>query len=186
MDDDAIIALFWERSEEAIRQTAKKYGPYCRTIIGRILPCAGDVEECLNDTYLGAWNAMPPHRPRKLPAFLGKITRSIACDAVRSRTAQKRGGGEYPAALEELGECVPSVPGADREVEDRELERMVDRFLHTLPERDCSVFLRRYWYVEPVERIAARYGMKENTVKTSLFRTRRKLRTYLEKEGILL
>ena len=105
---------------------------------------------------------------------------------MRSRTAQKRGGGEYPAALEELGECVPSVPGADREVEDRELERMVDRFLHTLPERDCSVFLRRYWYVEPVERIAARYGMKENTVKTSLFRTRRKLRTYLEKEGILL
>ena len=186
MEDQQIVDLYWRRDADAIGETASKYGGYCRTIAQNILSDRQDAEECLNDTWMGAWNAMTPHRPRKLPAFLGKITRSIACDAVRSRTAQKRGGGEYPAALEELGECVPSVPGADREVEDRELERMVDCFLHTLPERDCSVFLRRYWYVEPVERIAARYGMKENTVKTSLFRTRRKLRTYLEKEGILL
>ena len=186
MEDQQIVDLYWKRDADAISETASKYGGYCRAIAQNILADRQDAEECLNDTWMGAWNAMPPHRPRWLPAFLGKITRSIACDAVRSRTARKRGGGEYPAALEELGECVPSVPGADREVEDRELERIVDRFLHTLPERDCSVFLRRYWYVEPVERIAARCGMKENTVKSSLFRTRRKLRTYLEKEGILV
>jgi len=186
MNDQQIIDLYWRRSEDAVRETEAKYGPYCRTVAGNILADRLDAEECVSDARLRAWNAMPPHRPNKLRLFLGKLTRSAACDALLSRTARKRGGGEYPAALEELGECVPSVPGADREVEDRELERMVDRFLHTLPERDCSVFLRRYWYVEPVERIAARYGMKENTVKTSLFRTRRKLRTYLEKEGILL
>lgn len=186
MNDQQIIDLYWRRSEDAVRETEAKYGPYCRTVAGNILADRLDAEECVSDTWLRAWNAMPPHRPNKLRLFLGKLTRSAACDALRSRTARKRGGGECLLALEELGECVPSVPGADREVEDRELERMVDRFLHTLPERDCSVFLRRYWYVEPVERIAARYGMKENTVKTSLFRTRRKLRTYLEKEGILL
>ena len=186
MQDQQIVELYWRRSEEAVRASADKYGPYCRTVAKSLLADPRDAEECVNDTWIGAWNAIPPHRPSRLRLFLGKITRRTACDRLRAGIAQKRGGGEYTAALEELGECVPSVPGADREVEDRELERMVDRFLHTLPERDCSVFLRRYWYVEPVERIAARYGMKENTVKTSLFRTRRKLRTYLEKEGILL
>lgn len=186
MEDQQIVDLYWRRDADAIGETASKYGGYCRTIAQNILSDRQDAEECLNDTWMGAWNAMPPHRPSRLGLFLGKITRNLAWDTVRARTARKRGGGACTAALEELGECVPSVPGADREVEDRELERMVDRFLHTLPERDCSVFLRRYWYVEPVERIAARYGMKENTVKTSLFRTRRKLRTYLEKEGILL
>ena len=97
-----------------------------------------------------------------------------------------RGGGEAPAALEELGECVPAVPGADQAVEDRELERIMDRFLHTLPPRDCNVFLRRYWYAEPLEAIAKRYGMKVSTVKTCLYRSRGKLRYYLEGEGIFL
>ena len=186
MEDQEIIALYWAREEDAIRETSIKYGGLCRSIVNRILASPEDGEECLNDTWMGAWNAMPPHRPRKLPAFLGKITRSIACDAVRSRTARKRGGGEYPAALEELGECVPPSPGADQAVLDRELEALVNRFLGGLPVRECNVFLRRYWYVEPLEAIAGRYGLKENTVKTILRRTRGKLRVYLEKEGILL
>ncbi len=184
MDDKQIVELYWQRSEMAIQETAAKYGPYCRAVAAGILADPQDTDECLNDTWIGAWNAMPPHRPSRLRLFLGKITRSLACDTLRARLTQKRGGGACVEALEELGECVPSVPGADQVVEDRELVRLINRFLYTLPERDCGIFLRRYWYVEPLENIAGRYGLKENTVKSSLFRTRKKLRAYLEKEGI--
>ena len=186
MEDTAIIDLYWLRSEDAIRETAAKYGAYCRSIARGLLANAQDEEECVSDTWIRAWNAMPDERPNRLKLFLGKITRRLACDVLRAKNAQKRGGGEYPAALEELGECVPPAPGVEAAVEARELEELVDRFLHTLPERDCSVFLRRYWYAEPLEAVAERYGLKLNTVKTSLFRTRKKLRTYLEKEGVLL
>ena len=184
--DQEIIELYWQRDEEAIRASQRRYGGYCGAIAQNILADPLDAEECLNDTWIGAWNAMPPHRPARLRLFLAKITRSLACDALRSRNARKRGGGVYTAALEELAECVPTVPGAEQEAEARELEQAVDRFLHSLGERDCSIFLRRYWYAEPLEDVAARYGMKLNTVKTSLFRTRKKLRRYLESEGMIL
>lgn len=186
MNDQQIVALYWQRSEDAIRASQAKYGAYCHSIAASILASPQDAEECLSDTWLGAWNAMPPHRPSRLRLFLGKITRSLACDAVRAQCAQKRGGGAYTAALDELAECVPAVPGADQAVEDRELVRTVNRFLRTLRPRDCNVFLRRYWYAEPLEDIGARYGLNVNTVKTSLFRTRRKLKAYLEKEGVIL
>ena len=186
MEDTAIIDLYWLRSEDAIRETAAKYGAYCRSIARGLLANAQDEEECVSDTWIRAWNAMPDERPNRLKLFLGKITRRLACDVLRARTAQKRGGGVYVEALEELGECVPSVPGADRIVEDRELEEVLDRFLRTLPERDCNVFLRRYWYGETLEEAARRDGMKLNTGKTSLYRSREKLRKYLEKEGIAL
>ncbi len=186
MNDGQIVALYWQRSEAAIQETAAKYGPYCYTVAAGILTDPQDTEECLNDTWIGAWNAIPPHRPNRLRLFLGKITRSLACDTLRARLAQKRGGGACMVALEELGECVPSVPGADKAVEDRELARLINQFLYTLPERDCGIFLRRYWYVEPLEDIARRYGLNQNTVKSSLFRTRGKLRSYLEEEGIIL
>ena len=184
MDDQWIVDLYWRRDETAIFATETKYGRYCRRIAANILADSQDVEECVNDTWLGAWNAMPPSRPFHLPGFLGKITRSLAVDVVRSRSAQKRGGNTYQVALEELTDCVPTVPGADRVAEERELEEIINRFLRTLPERDCNVFLRRYWYVESLEDIARRYGLKKNTVKTCLFRIRNKLRTYLEQEGI--
>ena len=184
MDDRQIVELYWRRDETAITVTQDKYGPYCRRIAANILPDSQDAEECVNDTWLGAWNAMPPHRPVRLPPFLGRITRNLAVDMARSRTAKKRGGGTYQVALEELADCVPAAPGADRAAEDRELEEIINRFLRTLPERDCSVFLRRYWFVDSLEDIARRYAMKENTVRTCLFRTRNKLRAYLEKEGI--
>ncbi len=186
MEDEVIVELYWQRDEEAIRASQTKYGGYCGSIAQNLLADRLDAEECVNDTWAGAWEAMPPHRPQRLRLFLGKITRRLACDVLRAKNAQKRGGGEYPAALEELGECVPPAPGVEAAVEARELEELVDRFLHTLPERDCSVFLRRYWYAEPLGAVAERYGLKLNTVKTSLFRTRKKLRTYLEKEGVLL
>ena len=128
---------------------------------------------------------MPIHRPSRLAAFLGKITRRAACDRLSANLAQKRGGGEVPLLLEELTECVPSAPSAAQEVEDAELEAAVDRFLHTLSRRDCDVFLRRYYFAEPLADIARRYGLPLGTVKASLFRSREKLRNYLEKEELL-
>ena len=184
MDDQQIVELYWRRDEKAIFVSDAKYGGYCRRIASNILADRQDVDECVNDTWLGAWNAMPPSRPRHLPGFLGRITRNLAVDVVRSSSAQKRGGGAYHVALDELTDCVPTVPGADRDVEDRELAEIINRFLRSLPERDCNVFLRRYWYVDSLESISRRYGLKENTVKTCLYRTRNKLRAYLEREGI--
>lgn len=186
MEDCTIIDLYWSRSEDAIRETAAKYGAYCRSIARGILSNPQDEEECINDTWIKAWNAMPSSRPNRLRLFLGKITRRLACDAVRAQTAQKRGGGVYMEALEELGECVPASPSAEQAAEDRELEAILNRFLRTLPERDCNIFLRRYWYAEALDEISRRYGLKLNTVKTSLYRSREKLRKYLEKEGIAL
>lgn len=186
MEDKDIITLYWERSEEAIRATAAKYGGYCAAIIRRVLGDGRDSEECLNDTWLGAWNAIPDNRPQYLAPFLGKIARRLAFNRFRADRAEKRGGGELPLVLEELGGCVPAVPSAAQAVEDGELEAEINRFLHALPPRDCDVFLRRYWYGESLAEITGRYGLKLNTVKTSLYRTREKLRRHLEQEGYAL
>ncbi|MDO4316089.1 MAG: sigma-70 family RNA polymerase sigma factor [Oscillospiraceae bacterium] len=186
MEDSRIVELYWQRSADAITETHAKYGSYCYAIARNILGSAQDAEECVNDTWLGAWNAMPVHRPERLGPFVGKITRSLACNRRSAARAEKRGGGELPLVLEELGDCVPAAPSAAQAAEDRELERALNRFLRTLPERSCNIFLRRYWFAEPLADIAARYGLNQNTVKTNLFRSREKLRRYLEKEGIVL
>ena len=144
MEDSAIIDLYWAREERALQETETKYGGLCRSIAFNILQSREDSEECVNDTWLGAWNAMPVHRPERLAPFLGKITRSLAFNRYQARQAEKRGGGQLPLALEELGDCVPAAPSAAQAAEDRELERAVDRFLHSLPPRDCDIFLRRY------------------------------------------
>ena len=142
------------------------------------------------DIFRRYWNGFRLIRALRwvvyLAAFLGRITRNLAFNRFKASRAEKRGGGELPLALEELEGCVPTAPSAAQEVEDAELEQMMNQFFHTLSPRDCDVFLRRYWFVESVAEIAARYGMKENSVKTSLFRSRKKLRAYLEKEGVLL
>ena len=184
MEDRAIVDLYWSRDPEAIRRTGEKYGGYCRAIARNILPDRRDAEECVNDTWLKAWNAMPEERPGLLAPFLGKITRNLAFTRWRAGHAEKRGGGELPLVLEELAECASSADTLQA-VEAAELEAAVNRFLHTLPERECGVFLRRYWFTEPMADVARRYGMREATVRTSLFRTREKLRRYLEKEGFL-
>lgn len=185
MNDSDIVDLYWCRSAEAVTETQRKYGSYCYTIAFGLLGNIQDAEECVNDTWLKAWNAMPQNRPARLAPFVGKITRSLSFDRFRNSQAQKRGGGELPLVLEELRDCVPSVPSAAQVVEDAELEQSVSDFLHTLPTRDCNIFLRRYWYAEPLADIAKRYGLKLNTVKTSLFRTRSKLKSFLETEGII-
>ena len=184
MEDSKIIDLYWARKEQALAETDEKYGSYCRTIARNILRNFEDTEECVSDTWLHAWNSMPPQRPGILSAFLGRITRNLSFDRCKYQQAAKRGGGALPLALDELGECIPASGRVEHELEQKELAAAIDRFLRTLPEKDCNLFLRRYWYVDSISVIADRYGMKENTVKSILFRTREKLRKFLGEEGI--
>ncbi len=186
MQDTQIIDLYWSRDERAITESQKNYGSYCYSIAYHILYDSSDADECVNDTWFRAWNAMPPKRPNRLSLFLGAITRNLSLDRWKGKHAMKRGNGETMLALDELAECVPDRHNTEDAVETAELERLLNRFLHTLPERECNVFLRRYWYVEEYGEIAERYGMKLNTVKTTLFRTRNRLKQFLEKEGIVL
>ena len=186
MEDEKIIGLYWERSEDAIAETASKYGRLFFRIADNILSDQEDSEECVNDTYLGLWNAIPDARPSPFAAFAGRITRNLSFDRCRRQNAEKRGGGALPLALDELSECVPAPGRVEHALEERELAEAIDRFLRTLPERECSMFLRRYWYVDSVQSIAARYAIKENTAKSILFRTREKLRRYLAGEGIIV
>ena len=183
MDDRAIIDLYWERSERAIGESGKKYGRLLYSVADRILHSPEDSEECVNDTWLRAWNAMPPARPDSLKAFLGKLTRNIAVTRLRRKGRLKRGGGEVSVALEELSECLPSDFDLEQTLEARELGRILGRFLKKLPERDRVIFVGRYFYVLTAEKIAERMRMKPATVRTALYRTRKKLVQELEKEG---
>ena len=185
MEDEQIVELYLLREEAAITASAERYGGYCHSIANRILHSRDDADECVNDTWLRAWNAIPPQRPRKLNLFLGRITRNLSFDKYLADRAQKRGGGEIALVLEELDECVPSSSSAEQPVLDQELSRSINQFLHTLPEQACSIFLCRYWYSKPLKEIAAQFNLKENNVKASLHRSRTKLKDYLEKEGIL-
>ena len=186
MEDSSIVDLYLARDERAIRETDGKYGKKLYSISHRITENGADAEECVSDTWLHAWNAMPPQRPSILSSFLGRITRNLSFDRCRRQNAEKRGGGALPLALDELSECVPAPGRVEHALEERELAETIDRFLRTLPERECSMFLRRYWYVDSVQSIAARYAIKENTAKSILFRTREKLRRYLAGEGIIV
>jgi RNA polymerase sigma-70 factor (ECF subfamily) len=186
MRDTEILDLYWTRKESAITESQKSYGSYCYSIAYHILHIREDSEECVNDTWLRAWNAIPPSRPERLSLFLGTITRNLSFDRWKHKNALKRGNGEMEVALDELMECVPSVSSTEDAVEEAELHRSINRFLGTLKERERNVFLRRYWYAEEYSEIAGRYGMNLNTVKTTLFRVRGKLKTYLEQEGVVL
>lgn len=186
MEANEIIELYWTRSERAIRETAKKYGRLCHSIAYNILKSHPDSEECVNDTYLHTWNAIPPRRPDNLAAFLGKITRNLALKRYARDHTQKRGGGQVALALEELAECLPDPNTPDNRLEVKELANLLNTFLATLPPEARNIFLRRYWQLCPVKQIAALYGISESKVKMSLMRTRGKLKLYLEKEGIPL
>ncbi len=186
MQEKAILDLFWQRDENAIPAVKTKYGPYCAAIARRILPDPRDAEECVSDTWLKAWNAIPPHRPPRLALFLGKITRETALNRWKANNAQKRGGGEVPLALEELGEQFTT--GKDpvgQNVELAQLGQAISAFLRTQPSQTAILFLRRYYHMEPIRDLAQAFGLTESNVKTTLHRTRKKLKTYLEKEGFL-
>lgn len=186
MEDTDIIALYWERDERAVSETAEKYGRYCHSVAYRILQNKEDSEECVNDTYTGAWNAIPPHRPELFSAFLAKITRRISLNRLRSKAAEKRGAGQCTVTLEELAECIPSSLSAEELFETRELTRIINKFLDGLSTEERRVFLCRYWYLDPIKDIAKRFSFGESKVKMMLKRTREKLLIHLEKEGISL
>ena len=186
MEDKQIVGLYWARSEQAISETAKKYGKYCYYIANNILRNYEDSEECVNDTYLKAWGAMPPKRPEKLSAFLGKITRNLSINKYKLLNTKKRGDGQLPIALEELKECIPSGDSVEQAMEEKELVQIFNRFLESLPEEKRKVFMRRYWYFSPVREIAEAYGMGESKVKMILLRTRKEFKIYLEQEGVVL
>jgi len=186
MEDKQIIDLYWARSENAIVETDRKYGKRCYRIAFNILANLQDSEECVSDTYMKAWSVIPPKRPVKLAAFLGKITRNLALNRYEKCTAEKRGGGEVPIALDELTACIPDPNSVERMVDNRILTDKLNIFLEELPSEARKIFMRRYWEVCSIQEIAEIYGISESKVKVSLFRTRGKLRSFLEQEGIAL
>lgn len=184
MKDQQILELYFQRSEAAIAETAEKYGKYCFRIAYNILEDREDSQESVNDTYLAAWNHIPPRKPQILATFLGKITRNLSLNRWKSRRAYKRGGGEVTLALEELGDCVSTGESAQDVLERKELLRALNRFLADLPETERKLFVCRYWYLESIHSLEVRFGFSESKVKSMLYRTRGKLRRYLEKEGL--
>ena len=184
MDDKQILDLYWERSEAAISETSKKYGKYCRYIAFNILHNDEDSEECVNDTYLRAWNSIPPNRPSVLKTFLGKITRNLSLDRYELLNAKKRNGGQMPLVFDEIQECIPSLDSTENIVEEIALTDILNRFLSSLSLEQRKIFMRRYWYLSPIKEIATEYGMSESKIKMSLFRSRNELKKLLEKEGI--
>ena len=186
MDDAVIIDLFWARSESAIIETDAKYGRYCSTIAMNILQSAEDARECVNDTYLNAWNAIPPDRPSILSSFLGKITRNLSLNRYKEQRRKKRGGDEVSLILDELEGCVPSFGGVEAETDSNAGIKAIDTFLLSLDAGARIIFVRRYWYADSILSIASRFQLSESKVKSMLFRTRNRLRIYLEKEGIQL
>ena len=184
MEDAAIVDLYWQRSDQAISETDRKYGKYCHTIAYNICANNEDAEECVNDTWFSAWNMMPDKRPSILSTFLGYITRNFALDRFKAKNAQKRGGGETPLALEELENCIPSLANVEQRYEEKELEAAIDRFVSALPQTDRRMFIARYWFLAPISEISEKMGCSQSKTKMTLFRTRNKLRMYLEEEGL--
>lgn len=185
MDDKQIVDLYFARNEQAIRETAKKYGKYCFSIARNILQNNSDAEETVNDTYMGAWNSIPPHRPALLSTYLGKITRRLALKRWTANRTQKRGGGEIALALEELAGCIPSDFDVESRIKTAELTQILNVFVRNLPKPEGQVFLCRYWYLDSIEAIARRFDFSQSKVKSMLSRTRKKLYTHLQKEGYL-
>ncbi len=184
MDDNRIIELFFARDESAIEQTAKRYGEYCRAAVKRILDSDEDAEEVLNDTYLRAWKSIPPERPEHLRLYLAKIARNLALNRLKERSAERRGGKNAVfLCLDELAQVLPSPERIEDEQEERELIASINRFLRTVPERDASIFINRYFHTEPTDIIARRYGLSQANVQKILLRTRNKLKAHLINEG---
>lgn len=185
MEDSQIIELYWHKNADAISETAHKYGAYCFTIAENILHNKEDSEECVNDTWLNVWNAIPPQKPCRLQMFLAKITRNLSLNRFNARTAEKRGGGEMALVLDELADCLACETDVETAYETKELEQFIRRFVQALPERDGNVFVRRYFFIESTVTIAKQYCLTENNVMVILSRVRKKLKQELMREGYL-
>ena len=184
MEDNKIISLFFERSEQAIKELDCKYGSAIKKTAANILNNRQDVEECVNDTYLKTWNSIPPHTPNPLVGYVCRIARNLAINRYHTNNAEKR-GGNYDLVLDEMQECIPSGVNIETDYEAKELSAAINRFLSTLDQEDRFLFVRRYWYADSVSDLAAITNGSANRISVRLFRLREKLRNTLLKEGFL-
>lgn len=182
MEDEKIIELYFNRSEAAIEETSQKYGSYCRAIANNILGSYEDSEECENDGYRVLWERIPPERPAYFKGFLGRIVRNLALNRYDYNTAKKR-NGKFHVVLSELEECIPSKISLEQQVEEREISKEITLFLKSIEKEKRIIFVRRYWFSDSIEDIALGFGISESKVKSILFRTRKKLKIHLEREG---
>lgn len=187
-EDQEIIDLYYARNENAITRTGEKYGKYLNAVSMNILKDMHDAEECVNDTYFRAWQTIPPERPSVLSAFLAKITRNLSLDRYRARYAGKRIGGEYAVSLDELADSLADgdTLSPERILDEREMGESINRFLHAQKKFARQIFVCRYFYADSYHAIARRFGVSESMIKSSLLRTRKKLKDYLKKEGFLI
>ena len=185
MEDGKILELFYARSEQAIAELDKKYGRVCHKIANQILNNAQDAEECVNDAYLGAWNAIPPQRPDYLPGYLYRIVRNLSIAKYHSITAAKR-NSSYDVALEELADCILGGASVEEEIAEKELTKLLNQFLGTLNKEGRILFVRRYWYADSIGELAKRFRSSNNVISVRLFRLRRELKKFLQKEGYLI
>lgn len=186
MEDSKIIELYFSRSEHAISETSAKYGNYLVCISRNILHNNEDAAECVNDTYLHTWNAIPPNQPSAFRVWLGKITRNLSIDCYKKKKTLKRGGNETNLLFSELEDCIPAPNNVEKIFEDNEIAKLISLFLRNQKPENRIIFLRRYWYGEQIARISERFSISESKIKSSLFRTRNQLRLFLEKEGVNL
>ena len=183
MEDSRIVDLYWARDERAITETQTKYSRYLMTIAYNIVADTGDSEECVNDTYMRAWNAMPEDRPDQLSAYLGKFTRNLAIDIYRKKTASKRKDSEYALCLDELDECISAGNTVESEIEGKLLSKAISDFLRGRSAEKRNIFICRYFHCDPIKDIAEKAGMKEVSVRSVLLRESEALKEYLRKEG---
>lgn len=185
MTDEEIVELYWQRSEKAITCTMQRYGAYLMKIALNILHVREEAEECVNESYFSAWNQMPSDRPGKLLPYLGRITRCLCLNRYDYLSAEKR-NGSFKVLLSELEDCLTPGDVTQQQYEAKEIADAISRFLRTQDEESRNMFLRRYWYSDSIEQIAGRFGVRQSKVKSQLFRVRRRLKAYLEKEGYIL
>lgn len=183
MDDEKIIELYWERSESAVEESYEKYSAYCNSISFNILQNKEDAEECVNDTFKKAWDSIPPNRPQSLKAFLGKIARNLSLNRLKSLQAEKRGFGHTNLVLSELDGCIPDKFSVEAAFSEKQLAKSINDFIGALSDEKRWIFVGRYWYMYPIKELSEQYGMSEGRIKSMLFRIRKQLKSYLEKEG---
>ena len=181
-----IIDLYFNRNEKAVDETAKKYGNYCFTISKNILKNEGDAQECVNDTYLKAWNNIPPTKPSKLKVFLGRITRNLSLDRYKFSRTKKREGSEFELLLTELEECISSNLTVENEFDSNHVVEIINEWLLSQGAENRNLFVRRYWHAESIKDLVANYQMSESKVKSILFRMRKSLKNHLMEEGVEL
>lgn len=186
MEDGEIVTLYWQRDQTAIQETQRSYGRYLAKIAYNILSNREDGDEIVNDTCLKAWNSIPPNRPDSLSAYLGKITRRLAIDALRARGREKRMAGAYAVSLSELEECVPGGVGAEEHLELSFLAQTINAYLRTLTSQARNLFIGRYFYMDSLKEAAACCGMSESKAKSVLYRVRLGLKAYLTQEGFIV